>query len=286
MNARMLPVPPAPPSPAAATTITAITAAAASLPLEALKQRLRRLNLYGLLAHAEELASEPWLTRVLEIEESERLQRSFKRRLDNARLGTFKSMADFDYEWPKELDRALLDELFTFGFLEQAANVVIVGPNGLGKTMIAKNLLHQAVLRGASARFTAASDMLHDLAAQDSSTALARRLRRYTTPMILGVDEVGYLAYDTRYADLLFEVITRRYQLRRPLILTTNKPFGEWNGVFPNATCVVALVDRLVHRSEILAIDGESYRLKEAKERAARRAGERAAAKKTRTTSR
>jgi len=256
-----------------------------TLPLDALKQRLRRLALYGLLAHAEELASEPWLARVLEIEESERLQRSFKRRLDNARLGTFKPMADFDYDWPKELDRALLDELFTFGFLESSANVVIVGPNGLGKTMIAKNLLHQGVLRGYTARFTAASDMLHDLAAQDSSTALTRRLRRYTTPMLLGVDEVGYLAYDTRYADLLFEVITRRYQLHRPLVLTTNKAFGEWNGVFPNAACVVALVDRLVHRSEILALDGESYRLKEAKERAAQRAAQRSATKKSRARS-
>jgi DNA replication protein DnaC len=264
----------------AATTITT------SLPLDALKQRLRRLNLYGLLTHIEEIAQEPWLARVLEIEESERLRRSFKRRMDNARLGAFKSMADFDYDWPKELDRSLLDELFTFGFLEAAANVVIVGPNGLGKTMIAKNLLHQAVLRGYTARFTAASDMLHDLAGQDSSTLLARRLRRYTTPLLLGIDEVGYLAYDTRYADLLFEVITRRYQLRRPLVLTTNKAFGEWNQVFPNATCVVALIDRLVHRSEILAIDGDSYRLKEAKERAARRTDKRAASKKSRTASR
>ena len=265
--------------PAATTTTT-------SLPLETLKQRLRRLNLYGLLAHIEEIAQEPWLAGVLEIEESERLRRSFKRRMDNARLGAFKPMADFDYDWPKELDRSLLDELFTFTFLEQAANVVIVGPNGLGKTMIAKNLLHQAVLRGYTARFTAASDMLHDLAGQDSSTLLARRLRRYTTPLLLGVDEVGYLAYDTRYADLLFEVITRRYQLRRPLVLTTNKAFGEWNQVFPNATCVVALIDRLVHRSEILAIDGDSYRLKEAKERAAHRADKRAASKKSRTGSR
>jgi DNA replication protein DnaC len=149
--------------------------------------------------------------------------------------------------------------------------------------MIAKNLLHQAVLRGHTARFTVASDMLHDLAAQDSSTQLARRLRRYTTPTLLGIDEVGYLAYDTRYADLLFEVITRRYQLHRPLVLTTNKAFGEWNQVFPNATCVVALVDRLVHRSEILSIDGESYRLKEARERAARRATQRSAGKKARS---
>ncbi|MGH8291745.1 MAG: ATP-binding protein [Steroidobacteraceae bacterium] len=268
------------------TTTPVATAAAANLPLDELKHRLRRLNLYGLLAHAEQLASEPWLARVLEIEESERLRRSFKRRIDNARLGTFKPMADFNYDWPKELDRILLDELFSFGFLEQAANVVIVGPNGLGKTMIAKNLLHQAVLRGCSARFTAASDMLHDLAAQDSSMALARRLRRYTAPSLLCVDEVGYLAYDTRYADLLFEVITRRYQLRRPLVLTTNKAFGAWNEVFPNATCVVALVDRLVHRSEILPIDGDSYRLKEAKERAARGAAQRAAARKTRAASR
>jgi DNA replication protein DnaC len=263
---------------------TPIPATSGSLPPDALKQRLRRLNLYGLLAHLEEMATEPWLARVLEIEESERLQRSFKRRQNNARLGTFKPMADFDYDWPKELDRALLEELFTFAFLEQAANVVIVGPNGLGKSMIARNLLHQAVLRGYTARFTAASDMLHDLAAQDSSTQLARRLRRYTTPALLGVDEVGYLAYDTRYADLLFEVITRRYQLRRPLVLTTNKTFSEWNQVFPNATCVVALVDRLVHRSEILSIDGESYRLKEARERAARRATQRPAGKKARST--
>jgi hypothetical protein len=86
------------------------------------------LNLYGLLAHLEEIATEPWLARVLQIEESERLQRSFKRRQNNARLGTFKSMADFDYDWPKELDRVLLEELFTLGFLEQAANIVIVGP--------------------------------------------------------------------------------------------------------------------------------------------------------------
>ena len=168
-------------------------------------------------------------------------------------------------------------------FLEQAANIVIVGPNGLCKSMIARNLLHQAVLRGYTARFTAASDMLHELAAQDSSTQLARWLRRYTTPALLGVDEVGYLAYDTRYADLLFEVTTRRYQLRRPLVIT-NKTFSEWNQVFPNATCVVALVDRLVHRSEILSIDGESYRLKEARERAARRATQRPAGKKTRST--
>ena len=249
--------------------------------VDSLRQRLRRVNLYGLAAHAEELIAEAWLTRVLQIEEGEHQHRSLKRRMDNARLGAFKPLADFDYAWPKELDRSLLEELFTFAFLDQAANVVIIGPNGLGKTMIAKNLLHQAVLRGYTARFTLASDMLHELAAQDSSIALSRRLRRYTTPSVLCVDEVGYLSYDARYADLLFEVITRRYQ-QRATVLTTNKPFGEWNQVFPNAACVVTLVDRLVHRSEILALAGESYRLKEAQERAAQRKAKRTTGKKAR----
>ena len=255
-------------------------AATTGLSLESVRARLRRANLFGLLAQTEQILHEPWLARVLEIEESERQRRSLKRRLDGARLGAFKPLADFDYGWPKELDRALLDELVTCNFLSDAANVILVGPNGLGKSMLAKNLLHQAILRGHTARFTLASDMLHDLAAQDSSTLLARRLRRYTTPAVLCVDEVGYLSYDSRYADLLFEVITRRYQ-QRATVLTTNKPFGEWNQVFPNAACVVTLVDRLVHRSEILTLAGDSYRLKEAQERAAQRKPQRTT-KKTR----
>ena len=252
-----------------------------SLSLELARQSLRRLGLYGLLAHAESLLHEPWLVRVIDIEDNERSRRSLKRRLDNARLGAFKAFADFDWTWPEKCDRALVDELFSFAFVEEAANVVLVGPNGLGKTMLLKNLTHQAVLRGFSARFTLASDMLHDLAAQDSSTALANRLRRYTRPTILAIDELGYLSYDTRYADLLFEVVTRRYQ-QRPTLLTTNKMFGDWNQVFPNAGCVVTLVDRLLHRAEIVALDGKSYRLKEAQERAARKAKSRAAARKER----
>jgi DNA replication protein DnaC len=249
-----------------------------NLSLDVARQSLRRLGFYGLLAHVESLLHEPWLARVIDIEDNERSRRSLKRRLDNARLGAFKAFADFDWTWPEKCDRALVDELFSFAFVEEAANVVLVGPNGLGKTMLLKNLTHQAVLRGFSARFTLASDMLHDLAAPDSTTALALRLRRYTRPTVLAIDEVGYLSYDARYADLLFEVVTRRYEQQRPVLLTTNKPFHEWNQVFPNAACVVTLVDRLLHRAEIVALDGKSYRLKEAQERTARKSKSRTAA--------
>ncbi|RMH15572.1 MAG: hypothetical protein D6701_09900, partial [Gemmatimonadetes bacterium] len=105
------------------------------------------------------------------------------------------------------------------------------------------------------------------LAAEDSASALERRLRRLCRPRVLCIDEVGYLSYGNRHADLLFEVVTRRYELGKPVVVTTNKAFREWNEVFPNATCVVTLVDRLVHRSEVVQIEGESFRLKEAQER-------------------
>ena len=169
-----------------------------NLTLEGARQRLRQLGFYGLLAHTEALMQQPWLTQVLDIEETERAQRSLKRRLDNARLGAFKPIADFDWAWPAKCERSLIEELFSLAFVAEAANVVLIGANGLGKTMLLKNLAYQAVLKGCTARFTLASDMLHDLAAQDSSSALARRVRRYTSPAILAIDEVGYLSYDAR----------------------------------------------------------------------------------------
>lgn len=234
------------------------------------RDRARRLGFYGLLARWDEVRDQQWLTWLLEIEDAERSRRSLERRIHSARIGAFNAMADFNWEWPKKIHRATIDELFTLQFIEEGANVVLLGPNGVGKTMIAKNLAYQAVLRGYTARFTPASDMLNDLAAQQTSGSLARRLRRYCNPMLLCIDEVGYLSYDNRYADLFFEVVTRRYE-QRSIVLTTNKPFTEWNEIFPNAACVVTLVDRLVHRSEILQIQGESYRLKESKERAAQK---------------
>ena len=250
-----------------------------TLTIEQARPRLRKLGLHGLAAQVESVLNEPWLSRVLEIEETERGHRSLKRRLRNAQIGAFKPLADFDWAWPAKCDRSLVEELYSLAFLQDATNVFLIGPNGLGKTMLMKNLVHRAVMQGYTARFTLASDMLHDLAAQESARALGQRLRRYTTPAVLAIDEVGYLSYDARYADLFFEVVSRRY-LQRPILLTTNKAFGEWPQVFPNATSVVTLVDRLVHRSEEVILEGKSYRLKEAQERADQRAKKRRGSKR------
>jgi len=237
-----------------------------------LQSRVRRLGLHGLLAHWAEVADKPWVAELCVYEERERKRRSLERRLRCARIGAFKSMTDFDWSWPKRIDKDSALETLALGFVEEGANVILLGPNGVGKTMFLRNIAHQAILQGHTVRFATASDMLSDLAAQESSSALKRRLRRYCQPKLLCIDEVGYLSYDSRYADLLFEVVTRRYEAPRSIVLSTNKPFSEWSQVFPNAACVVTLVDRLLHRSEILSIEGDSYRLKEATERAAAKA--------------
>jgi DNA replication protein DnaC len=242
---------------------------------DALRQRAQKLGFYGLLSDWEAVAAAPWIEELLRREEAGRQQRSLERRIHNSRIGRFKPMADFDYAWPTKIDREQIEDLFTLGWVNETANAILVGPNGIGKTMIAQNLAYQAVVRGATALFVTASELLNDLAAQEATSSLQRRLRRYCSPQILGIDELGYLSYDNRHADLLFEVVTRRYGKKSTLI-TTNKPFAEWNEVFPNASCVVTLVDRLVHHAEIVQIDGGSYRLKEAKDDATRKSKDRA----------
>lgn len=248
-------------------------------PIEQLRKRAEDLHLHGILAHWHELADSDWLGQLIVWEETERARRSLERRLGSAHIGRFKPLADFDWDWPEQCDRTAISELLSLDFLKTAANAILVGTSGLGKSTIAQNIAHQAVLYGHTVLFTTAGQLLGDLAAIDSDSALRRRLRHYATPALLVIDEVGYLSYSNRHADLLFELVNRRHEQKSTLV-TTNKSFSEWSEVFPNAACVVALIDRLVHNAEIIAIKGESYRLKEAQERAEQRA------KKRKTTSR
>ena len=245
---------------------------------EALHARAKALRLHGLLAHWEEAVASDWVQRLVDWEEQERGRRSLERRLQNAHIGRFKPLCDFDWNWPKRCDRSAVEALMSLEFLHEASNVVLIGRNGLGKSTIARNIAHQALIQGHTVLFSTAGQLLGNLAALDSDLMLRRRLRDYAAPHLLCIDEIGYLSYSNRHADLLFEVISRRYE-QKSTIVTTNRPFSEWSEVFPNAACVVSLVDRLVHNAEIVVVEGESYRAKEARERSEGRARQRRGAK-------
>lgn len=206
------------------------------------------------------------------LELAERARRSGERRLGRAHLGRFKPMADFDWKWPKKIDREAVERTLALGFIERGENVILVAPQGLGKTMIAQNVLHEAVRAGSTALLVSAADLILDLSKQETARALERRLQHYSRPHVLAIDELGYLSFDNQAADLLFQIVSRRYE-KRPIVLTTNLAFLEWNTIFPNATSAVALVDRLTHHAEIISIEGESYRRREAAEEAKVRRG-------------
>ena len=244
-----------------------------------LAQRLRDLGLpatgNGLNDLVAQATKERWsptqlLEHVVEVDEKDRVRRSLERRFTDSHLGRFKPMTDFDWSWPTKIDRELVDRALGGDFLAERRNVVLAAAQGLGKTMIAQNLAHQAVLKGHSVLFVTAAQLLLDLGSQESSRALDRRLKHYAKISLLVLDEVGYLAFDNRNADLLFQVVSRRYE-KKCLVLTTNLAFSEWPTVFPNATCATALIDRVIHHADVIAIEGESYRLREATEHAGRR---------------
>ena len=237
--------------------------------------RAKALKLYGILSHLEEITDKELVERIITWEETERSQRSLERRLRSSHIGSFKQLVDFDWDWPKKCDREAIEELMQLDFIKEATNVIFCGPSGAGKSTIACNIAYQAVIHGYTVLFTTAGYMLNDLASQDGDNALRRKIKYYTGPQFLCVDELGYLSYSNRHADLLFEVISRRHQ-EKPTLVTTNKPFSEWREMFPNASCVVSLIDRLVHNSEIISIEADSYRLKEAKERSLKRSESRA----------
>ena len=156
------------------------------------------------------------LEHIVAAELEDRQRRSVERRLTRARLGRFKPLADWDWDWPTAFDRPALERILTLDFLARGENVILVGAQGLGKTMLAKNIAHQAILAGHSALFTTAADLLLNLNGQETARALERRLRHYTRPSLLVCDELGYLAYDARAADLLFQLVSRRYEHRSP----------------------------------------------------------------------
>jgi DNA replication protein DnaC len=263
---------------AATTTMTSVTDLASRLLKVGLVAIARSLDDFLARATKSRLSPVQILEEIARLEEIDKSRRSQESRLRRARIGRFKPIADFDWNWPKKIERDLIERALGLDFIREGRNLALIGTNGLGKTMIARNIAHQAVLAGFSVLSTTAAELIEDLRSCSPET-LRRRLARYARPHLLCIDEVGYLSYDSHAADLLYKVVDRRYErpgtrdiTSRSILITTNLAFRDWNTVFPNATSIATLLDKLTHHADVTLIEGESYRKHESqKEAAARR---------------
>ena len=263
------------------------------IPPNDLSARLTQLGLHALAGGCDDFIARAtkgrWSAHVMleelaRAELEERARRGLASRLQRSRIKRFKPIVDFDWNWPTQIDREVIERAFTLDFIREGRNLVLLGTNGLGKTMITKNLAHQAVVAGHTVLFRTAAELIEDLQV-DSPELRRRRLAQYARPHLLCIDEVGYLSYDTHAADLLYEVVNRRYE-QKSIVVTTNRAFKEWNQVFPNATCITTLLDRLTHHADVTVIKGKSYRVRESEQERAARRSKRCPTKTRKTTSR
>ena len=241
-------------------------------PQEELNSYLKELQLVWPQQHyeklAEEAARENWtptdyLQRLLEGECLRRRDNRIQRRIRSAHIPVIKTLDTFNWSWPKKINRAQIQNLFRLAFLADHGNVIFLGGVGLGKTHLASALGYAACLQGHLVLFTTAINMINTLSAAQAEHRLKTELKKYIVPSLLVLDEVGYLPIDKQGADLLFQVISARYECGS-IVLTTNKAFKQWSSIFNNdSTLTSAVLDRLLHHAEPVMIEGASYRMKE-----------------------
>ncbi len=229
--------------------------------LQAIGLCASREALLALVAHATKSRLSPAevVEHIVLLERRERDARNLTSRTKSAALGTFKPIDRFDWSFPRVIDRPGYEQHLSLAFANHGHNILLRGPSGVGKTMLAQNLGLTGLEQGLSVCFCTVNEALADLLKQESLPAVERRMKRYTTPDILILDELGYLPCDARSGDLLYSIISRRHE-RASTIITTNLAFKDWGLVFPGAACVVALVDRFTQHCQILDIDGDSWR--------------------------
>jgi DNA replication protein DnaC len=204
-----------------------------------------------------------YLARLVEGEFNQRRQRAIERKVRQARFPVLKTLEQFRWDWPKKINRLQVQNLFRLEFLAQKGNVVFLGNVGTGKTHLACALGYAACLEGYSVLFANAISVINDLTGAQKRGELKGEFKKYLAPELLLLDEIGYLPIDQYGADLLFQVISQRYE-RGSLIITTNKPFKQWPSIFNNdSTIASAVLDRLLHHAETVVIEGASYRMKD-----------------------
>ena len=204
-----------------------------------------------------------YLTELATAEVNLRQDRATKRRIRAARFTQIKTLEQFKWSWPKKINQHQVKNLFRLKFVDEKSNVIFLGGVGLGKTHLATALGYQACLQGHSVLFCSAVDVINNLAAAQSAARLKQELKKYRKPALVILDELGYLPIDKTGADLLFQIISQRYE-QGSLIITTNRAFKHWPEIFNNDTTLTsALLDRLLHHTETVLIEGKSYRMKE-----------------------
>jgi DNA replication protein DnaC len=203
------------------------------------------------------------LATLIGMEQTARQQRALERRLRQARLPKPKTLAEYDFDFPKRIPKAAILRLFDCDFIPRHGCAVLIGPTGTGKSHLLTALGYTACERGYSVRHARVVDMLNHLTTAQINGLLGQALKFYTRPALLLLDELGYLPIDKRGADLLFQVVAARYEAGS-IVLTTNRAFREWGTLFDvDNTLATALIDRLMHHGEALVIRGDSYRLKD-----------------------
>ena len=218
-----------------------------------------------LAAARKKLSHLDFLKAVISDEVSAKQQRASERRIKQARFPYVKTLDTFDWTHPTKINRDLVRHLFGLGFLENSANVGFLASPGLGKTHLSLALAYHACNQGFSVRFDTAINIINKLDAAQKNGTFNQAMRACVSPSILVIDEIGYLPIDQRGSDLLFQVISSRYE-RGSIIFSSNRAFKEWGTIFNNdRTIASAILDRVLHRCEVVAIEGESYRMKERK---------------------
>jgi DNA replication protein DnaC len=208
-----------------------------------------------------------YLSELIKEESNLRKDHTIQRRIRMARFPVVKTLDAFDWSWPKKINRDHVQNLFRLKFIEDKSNVVFIGGVGLGKTHLASALGYQACLKGHTVLFASAIDAVNDLISAQNAGRLKQELKKYLKPELMILDELGYLPIDKTGADLLFQIISQRYE-QGSLVITTNRVFKDWPEIFNNdSTLTSALLDRLLHHTEAVVIEGKSYRMKEVVEK-------------------
>jgi DNA replication protein DnaC len=237
-----------------------------------LQRMLLELGLPFMLEHHQEfadmaakdgLAHAGYLEKLAEGEAALRQDRTIQRRITQARFPVIKTIEQFQWSWPKKIDRLNIQNLLRLAFIEDKANVILLGSVGIGKTHLATALGYSACLKGLNVLFVTAIDAINGLAAAHAAGRLGQELKKYRNPDLLILDELGYLPLDKHGADLLFQVISNRYE-RGSIIITSNRAFRQWPEIFNNdSTLTSAILDRVLHHANTVCIEGKSYRMKD-----------------------